>query len=151
MSGILTWPLMNSLQLFWPGVAVQHGEAIDKLRESVLAFHTIWRKYGVTPEGFNLHYTQIQTGQKGYPLRPELAESLYFLYRSTKDPMYLSMGRDMVKSLSMICKAVSNIRNLTCYLALWLCQCIGCGITNIGRSNGKLLFGRDAQVLVFAL
>ena len=37
----------------------------------------------------------------GYPLRPEIVESTYYLYHYTKDPKYLRMGqmlwRDFVK------------------------------------------------------
>ncbi|KAJ9154225.1 hypothetical protein P3X46_027583 [Hevea brasiliensis] len=38
-------------------------------------------------------------GQKSYPLRPELIESTYWLYKATRDPRYLDAGRDMVASL----------------------------------------------------
>lgn len=31
----------------------------------------------------------MQQGQGSYPLRPELAESTYYLYRATSDPTYL--------------------------------------------------------------
>ncbi|KAF3645513.1 hypothetical protein FXO38_19606, partial [Capsicum annuum] len=38
-------------------------------------------------------------GQKSYPLRPELIESTYWLYKATRDPRYLDAGRDMLTSL----------------------------------------------------
>jgi hypothetical protein len=41
----------------------------------------------------------MQPGQKSYPLRPELAESTYWLYRATRDPLYLHVGRDIVASI----------------------------------------------------
>ena len=33
-------------------------------------------------------YGLMQPGQRGYPLRPELIESTYWLYKATRDPMY---------------------------------------------------------------
>lgn len=35
-----------------------------------------------------------------YPLRPELAESTYMLYRATQNPFYLHVGRDILQSLN---------------------------------------------------
>lgn len=34
-----------------------------------------------------------------YPLRPELAESTYFLYLATKDPFYLRFGEKMLEDI----------------------------------------------------
>ena len=59
----------------------------------------IWRAIGFVPEGFNLAEGRVQPGQAGHPLRPELAESAYYLYGATGDPAYLAIGRDMVASL----------------------------------------------------
>ncbi|XP_057960219.1 alpha-mannosidase I MNS4 isoform X2 [Malania oleifera] len=41
----------------------------------------------------------LKHGQKSYPLRPELIESTFWLYKATRDPRYLDAGRDMVASL----------------------------------------------------
>ena len=35
-----------------------------------------------------------------YPLRPELVESTYLLYRATRNPFYLHVGRDILNSLN---------------------------------------------------
>ena len=35
----------------------------------------------------------------GYPLRPEVAESVMYLYRATRDPLLLDMGADIVASI----------------------------------------------------
>lgn len=40
--------------------------------------------------------------QASYPLRPELAESTYYLYKATLNPHYLRVGRDMVASLQLV-------------------------------------------------
>ncbi|CAI7853451.1 unnamed protein product [Closterium sp. NIES-54] len=97
---VVVWPLFNSLQAFWPGLQVMIGD-IDRAARSHRAFFSVWRRYGFTPEGFNLAQSAVQPGQTSYPLRPELAESTYWLYKATGDPFYLAVGRDMVASLAL--------------------------------------------------
>ncbi|KAK6914023.1 Glycoside hydrolase family 47 [Dillenia turbinata] len=97
-SAAIVWPLFNSLQAFWPGLQVLAGD-IDPAIRTHAAFFSVWKKYGFTPEGFNLATLSVQYGQKSYPLRPELIESTYWLYKATRDPRYLNAGRDMVASL----------------------------------------------------
>ncbi|XP_055829805.1 alpha-mannosidase I MNS4 isoform X1 [Solanum dulcamara] len=97
-SAALVWPLFNSLQAFWPGLQVLAGDIEPAIRTHA-AFFSVWRRYGFTPEGFNLATLSVQQGQKSYPLRPELIESTYWLYKATRDPRYLDTGRDMLASL----------------------------------------------------
>ncbi|XP_042387307.1 alpha-mannosidase I MNS4-like isoform X1 [Zingiber officinale] len=97
-SAATVWPLFNSLQAFWPGLQVLAGD-IDPAIRTHAAFFSVWKRYGFTPEGFNLATMNVQLGQKSYPLRPELIESNYWLFKATRDPRYLNVGRDMVASL----------------------------------------------------
>ncbi|GMI71994.1 mannosidase 4 [Hibiscus trionum] len=97
-SAAIVWPLFNSLQAFWPGLQVLAGD-IDPAIRTHTAFFSVWKRYGFTPEGFNLATLSVQHGQKSYPLRPELIESTYWLYKATRDPRYLDVGRDIVASL----------------------------------------------------
>lgn len=97
-SAAIVWPLFNSLQAFWPGLQVLAGD-VDPAIRTHAAFYSVWRRYGFTPEGFNLATLSVQHGQKSYPLRPELVESTYWLYKATRDPRYLDVGRDIVSSL----------------------------------------------------
>lgn len=97
-SAATIWPLFNSLQAFWPGLQVLAGD-IDPAIRTHAAFFSVWKKYGFTPEGFNLATLNVQLGQKSYPLRPELMESTYWLFKATRDPRYLDAGRDFVASL----------------------------------------------------
>ncbi|KAJ4792438.1 hypothetical protein LUZ62_043684 [Rhynchospora pubera] len=97
-SAATVWPLFNSLQAFWPGLQVLAGD-IDPAIRTHAAFFSVWKKYGFTPEGFNLATLSVQNGQRSYPLRPELIESTYWLYKATRDSRYLEVGRDMLASL----------------------------------------------------
>ncbi|GMH19975.1 hypothetical protein Nepgr_021816 [Nepenthes gracilis] len=97
-SAAIVWPLFNSLQAFWPGLQVLFGD-VDPAIRTHAAFFSVWKRYGFTPEGFNLATLSVQQGQNSYPLRPELIESTYWLYKATRDPRYLDAGRDIVASL----------------------------------------------------
>ena len=61
-------------------------------------FYSIWRKYGALPERYN--WQTKAPDVLFYPLRPELVESTYFLYRATRNPFYLHVGRDILTSLA---------------------------------------------------
>ncbi|KAL6519964.1 Alpha-mannosidase I mns4 [Orobanche minor] len=120
-SAALVWPLFNSLQAFWPGLQlmdvtvktfddISHSRVpsapltvlagdIEPAVRTHAAFFSVWKRYGFTPEGFNLATFNVQQGQKSYPLRPELIESTYWLYKATRNPRYLDAGRDMLASL----------------------------------------------------
>ncbi|GAM23395.1 hypothetical protein SAMD00019534_065700 [Acytostelium subglobosum LB1] len=91
--------IYSSLQAFWPGLQVLAGQLEDAYGTTKV-FHSVWRKYGFTPESYN-HNTQ-RINQKHYPLRPELAESIYYMYTATKDPLYINMIRDLVWTLKSV-------------------------------------------------
>ncbi|KAG6548383.1 hypothetical protein Mapa_010162 [Marchantia paleacea] len=97
-SAVVVWPLFNSLQAFWPGLQVLAGD-VDPAIRTHKAFFAVWKKYGFTPEGFNLATQGVQPGQRSYPLRPELIESTYMLYKASADPHYLEVGRDITASI----------------------------------------------------
>ncbi|CDY68502.1 BnaAnng27500D, partial [Brassica napus] len=52
-SGAIVWPVFNSLQAFWPGLQVLAGD-VDPAIRTHTAFFSVWKRYGFTPEGFNL-------------------------------------------------------------------------------------------------
>src|SRR5437773_12518761 len=46
----------------------------------------------------------MQVVSPGYPLRPEIVESAYYLYRYTGNPKYLRMGRTMFEDFVKYCR-----------------------------------------------
>jgi hypothetical protein len=69
-------------------------------------FQHLERKYknGDIIPGFDLDLTnellvKNSVGLEWYPLRPELVESTYHLYKATKDPFYLRIGEDFLERL----------------------------------------------------
>jgi mannosidase alpha-like ER degradation enhancer 1 len=93
---------VDSLSAFYPGLLVLSGD-VQTAQNSVYLFFVLWRKYGGIPERFdfssgtpNLYY---------YPLRPELVESIYYLYQATKNRYYLSMAGSMLDWLEKECRS----------------------------------------------
>jgi len=88
----------GALDAFFPAVLAMSGDLkkAKALQESSFA---MWRRMGIEPEEYN--YREDKITAPGYPLRPEIIESTYYLYHYTKDPKYLRMGeqlwRDFVK------------------------------------------------------
>mmetsp|Transcript_5694 Transcript_5694/g.21489 ORF Transcript_5694/g.21489 Transcript_5694/m.21489 type:complete len:631 (-) Transcript_5694:2596-4488(-) len=105
------FPIFNSLQSFWPGTLSSLGR-VDIARETLLAFHSVWRKFGAVPEGYNFMAGLIQSNQQIYPLRPEVAESAYHMYRATGDPLYQRIGRDMIRAIAYHTKVKCGYANI---------------------------------------
>lgn len=62
---------------------VLKGDADDlqQAMQTTRYFHAIWKQVGFTPEIYDLLNGKPIQGRTGYPLRPELAESIYYLSR----------------------------------------------------------------------
>jgi mannosidase alpha-like ER degradation enhancer 1 len=95
-----TW--IDSLSAFYPGLLILSGD-VPTAQHSVYLFFVLWRKYGGLPERFDL--ITGATDLHYYPLRPELVESIYFIYQATKNPYYLSMGASMLDWLDQECRS----------------------------------------------
>eukprot|EP00750_Incisomonas_marina_P029799 INCI7227.7.p1 GENE.INCI7227.7~~INCI7227.7.p1 ORF type:complete len:267 (+),score=54.47 INCI7227.7:1071-1871(+) len=111
----VSWAAFSSLQGFWPGLQATWGDT-DSAEETMVAFFSLWTAFGFAPERFDLMSSGIYAGFGGYPLRPEFAESLFFLYSMTKDQQWLSMGREMVSSLQALSRVdcgYSSLENIT--------------------------------------
>lgn len=93
---------IDSLGGFWPGVQVLFGRIAD-----AIGTHKVYLKlfdyFQAIPERWNcltpedrLQSQQDVIGLEWYPLRPEFVESTYYLYRATRDSIYLQIGLKMV-------------------------------------------------------
>uniref|UniRef100_A0A665V9C3 alpha-1,2-Mannosidase n=1 Tax=Echeneis naucrates TaxID=173247 RepID=A0A665V9C3_ECHNA len=94
-----TW--MDSLLAFFPGLQVLKGD-IRPAIETHEMLYQVTKKHNFLPEvtylsafttDFRVHWAQ-------HPLRPEFAESTYFLYKATGDPYYLEAGRTILDNLN---------------------------------------------------
>ncbi|XP_032230548.1 ER degradation-enhancing alpha-mannosidase-like protein 2 [Nematostella vectensis] len=112
--GSITMPIFQSLEAFWPGLQVLYGD-IGAASRTIEKYHSVWREYGFLPEFFQIASGVPVSGREGYPLRPELIESAVYLYRATKDPFFLEMGRDIVESIEASAKTLcgyATIKNI---------------------------------------
>ncbi|MDQ3920612.1 MAG: glycoside hydrolase family 47 protein [Acidobacteriota bacterium] len=100
-TGKRTATTFGALDAFLPAVLALSGdrERAKRLQES--AFR-MWTVNGIEPEVFN--YRTMQVEYAGYPLRPEIVESTYYLYHYTRDPAYLRMGETMFEDFVKFCR-----------------------------------------------
>ncbi|KAM7475561.1 hypothetical protein LguiB_022804 [Lonicera macranthoides] len=114
-TGKATYWQLTSLQAFWPGLQVLVGD-IAAANSSHREFFNVWEKFGVLPERYLLDHQMLHPTEKYYPLRPELAESTFYLYQATKDPWYMEVGESIVDSLNLYTKVeggFASIRDVT--------------------------------------
>jgi len=91
----------GALDAFFPAVLALSGD-LKRARRLQESSYTMWTTFGIEPE--ELDYSTMKVTSRGYPLRPEIIESAFTLYRLTKDPRYLEMGRTFFDSLVKYCK-----------------------------------------------
>lgn len=111
---------VENLQAFWPGMETIIGlsqSAADLLN----SFYAVWKDIGFLPEEFDqaMWLGNHVINNNWYPLRPELIESTYYQYRSTKEKSWLDAGRLFLNSIEKNTKtecgfaSISNIGQMT--------------------------------------
>ncbi len=105
VTGTRTAREFGALHAFLPGVLALGGDLprARRLQDSCLK---MWSLHGIEPEV--LDYRTMQVVHPGYPLRPEIIESAYYLHRLTKDPRYLEMGRTFFEDLVKYCRTADG-------------------------------------------
>jgi len=102
----------GALDAYFPGELALSGD-LDRARRLEDSAYKMWTTFGIEPEEIN--YTTMKVVQNGYPLRPEIIESAFYLRRLTSDPRYLAMGQTFFDSLVKYCRtdvayaALSNV------------------------------------------
>src|SRR6267142_1879946 len=91
----------GALDAFFPAVLAMSGDLnrAKRLQESKLKR---WDLKASEPE--EIDYRAMKITSPGYPLRPEIVESTYYLYHYTKDPAYLKMGETLWKDFVKYCR-----------------------------------------------
>src|SRR5688572_20834552 len=82
-TGKRTATTYGALDAFFPAVLAMSGD-LDRARRLQESSFAMWNKHGIEPERFD--YVKNEVVSAGYPLRPEIVESTYFLYHFTRDP-----------------------------------------------------------------
>lgn len=112
--GQVTLPVFQSLEAYWPGVLSLLGEISGGMK-TLHNYHSVWKQYGFLPEFYNIPNSEAGANRENYPLRPELIESVMYLYRATGDPFLLQVGEDMLRSIQHSAKTTcgyATIKNV---------------------------------------
>ena len=91
----------GALDAFFPGVLALGGD-LERAKRLQDSGYKMWTKYGIEPEVFD--YQKLEAVHAGYQLRPEIAESAYYLYHYTGDEKYLQMGKTFFEDTIKYCK-----------------------------------------------
>jgi len=91
----------GALDAFFPAVLALSGD-VKRARRLQESSFVMWKGAGIEPEEFDYHARKITA--PGYPLRPEIVESTYYLYHFTKDPHYLEMGQQLWRDFVEHCR-----------------------------------------------
>lgn len=101
-TGRRTETTTGALDAFFPAVLALDGD-LNRARALQDSLFRMWQINGIEPEVYN--YKTGKTEHAGYPLRPEIVESTYYLYQYTKDPKYLAMGKHMFEDFVKYCRS----------------------------------------------
>jgi mannosidase alpha-like ER degradation enhancer 2 len=104
-TGKRTSTTFGALDAFFPAVLALSGDVTRARRLQGSSFK-MWNLHGIEPE--ELDYQTMKVVHAGYPLRPEIVESAYYLYHYTRDPVYLRMGESMFRDFVKHCKTDSG-------------------------------------------
>jgi glycosyl hydrolase family 47 len=100
-SGKRTATTYGALDAFFPAVLALSGD-LDRARDLQYSSFKMWSLNGIEPEEFDWRKKEVV--HAGYPLRPEIVESTYYLYHVTRDPAYLRMGESMWRDFVKYCR-----------------------------------------------
>lgn len=91
----------GALDAFFPAVLALSGDLKRARRLQVSSF-AMWKQAGIEPEEFDYRARKITS--PGYPLRPEIVESTYYLYKLDVHGNYLYMGESLWKDFVQHCR-----------------------------------------------
>ena len=110
-TGKRTATTTGALDAFFPAVLALDGD-LNRARALQDSMFKMWELNHIEPEVYNYKTGKVEYA--GYPLRPEIVESTFYLYRYTKDPKYLAMGQEMWNDFVKYCRtdeAYAGLKN----------------------------------------
>jgi hypothetical protein len=91
----------GALDAFFPGLLAYSGDLKRAKRLQDSSF-SMWRLHGIEPEAYDYRRRVVTSPE--YPLRPEIIESTWYLYRLTGDARYRSMGKELFEDFVRDCR-----------------------------------------------
>ncbi|HEY8562043.1 MAG TPA: glycoside hydrolase family 47 protein [Pyrinomonadaceae bacterium] len=108
-TGRRTRTVFGALDAFFPAVLALSGD-LERAKRLQDSSFKMWTAHGIEPEEFD--YQKMAAVSAGYPLRPEIVESAYYLYQYTNDEKYVAMGAQMFDDFVRHCKAEAGYAGL---------------------------------------
>jgi mannosidase alpha-like ER degradation enhancer 2 len=108
-TGKRTATTYGALDAFFPAVLALSGD-LERAKRLQDSGYKMWTKHGIEPEVFD--YQKMEVVHGGYPLRPEIVESTYYLYQYTRDEKYLQMGKTFFEDFVKYCKTEAGYASL---------------------------------------
>jgi len=108
-SGKRTRTTFGALDAFLPAMLALGGD-IDRAEKVEASAFYMWNKHGIEPEEFDYEADTVVSA--GYPLRPEIVESAYYLYTLTGKEIYKEMGRKILDNLIASCRVDAGYAHL---------------------------------------
>lgn len=91
-TGARTGHEYGALDAFMPGLLAYSGDVARAKRLQASSF-AMWNAHGIEPETWDYRRGVVVDG--AWPLRPEIVESTWYLYRATGDRAWREMGRKL--------------------------------------------------------
>jgi hypothetical protein len=107
--GEKTQTVFGALDAFMPAMLVL-GDDLKTAEQIQESCYKMWTHFGIEPEEIN--YKTFEVTAPYYILRPENIESAFYLYRKTKNPKYLEMGKTFFESIVKYCKVDEGFASL---------------------------------------
>lgn len=108
-SGTRTIRAWGGLEAFFPGLLAYSGD-IERAKALQRSSYAMWNRHGIEPESYD--YVDQKVRRNGYPLRPEIIESAFYLYILTGDTAYQQMGLTFFNSLKQYCRTDAGYAEL---------------------------------------
>lgn len=99
----------GALDAFFAAVLARSGD-LDRAGRLQESSYKMWTKFGIEPE--EIDYSDFRIVHDGYPLRPEIVESAYYLSYYAKDPRYTKMASTFLADLERCCRTDSGYAGL---------------------------------------
>jgi mannosidase alpha-like ER degradation enhancer 2 len=108
-TGEKTQTVFGALDAFMPAMLIL-GEDLKTAEQIQESCYKMWTHFGIEPE--EIDYATFEVTAPYYILRPENIESAFYLYRTTKNPKYLEMGKTFFESIVKYCKVDEGFASL---------------------------------------
>jgi hypothetical protein len=91
----------GALDAFFPGLLAYSGD-LKRARRLQDSSFAMWQVHGIEPEAYDYRKRVVTAAE--YPLRPEIVESTWYLYRLTGDARYRTMGKVLFEDFVRHCR-----------------------------------------------